>query len=376
MMKPRTSSIALANSLVAASRLLFTLLLLSACSSGSGGTDPSPAEEGANARVFEYFHQRSEQIYDGNGSWGRTTYGYRMALRDSYWRADVYGFLASKNLAYARRADESVEYLLRAQSEGGTGVFGFPADVNNPEFGAKVHMVIKACPTCVRNGWVIALPKNDIAELYYDHGYALTAVARAYLRTGNQRLLVPIARAADWILDKPLTANINYVSALSNGLSYAYRATNDSRYLAKAIQLHRDGILPFLNNAGEAVDAHNKQLEYHGFIVSGMIALRQSLPTSHAFIAELDPILALAVARMATRGMTENGDYGATWPGTNLLAWHELSSFRTLNGDEVRARDRTLALIRSYMNTVEGKGDGFRLQKALYSYFFIDLFTM
>lgn len=355
------------------SRLLFMLLLLAACQ--SGGSGPAASGEVTNSTSFAYLHQRSEQIYDGQGIWGQARHGYRMALRDSYWRADVYGFLADANPTYARRADEAIDYLLKAQSAGGSGVFGFPADINNPEFGAKVRTVIDACPACVHNGWITSLPGNDIAELYYDHGYALTAVARAYQRTGNRALLAPIALAADWILDKPLTTNINYLSALGKGLSYAYRATNNPRYLGKAIQLHRDGILPFLGNTGGAVDAHNAQLEYHGFIVSGMIALRQSLPTGHAFIAELDPILALAVAHMAKRGLAENGAYGVTWPGTNLLAWHELSSLRLLTGEEVRARDRSLALIRSYTDPIKAERNAFRLQKALYTYFAIGLFA-
>jgi hypothetical protein len=369
-----TNFILLANSLIVASQVLIAMLL-SACSFGSGDMSSAPPTEITNAAVFESFHQRSEQIYNGNGSWGQTTYGYKMALRDCYWRADVYGFLANTNPTYARRADEAIGYLLRAQSEGGTGVFGFPADGSNPEFGAKVRAVINACPTCVHNEWIISLPGKDVAELYYDHGYALTAIARSYQRTRNQTLLAPITLAADWILDKPLTANVNYLSALSKGLIYAYHVTNDRRYLDKAIQLHREGILPFFNSAGEAVDTHNARLEYHGFIVSGMIALRQSLPADHAFIAELDPILTLTVARMATRGLDSNGEYGVTWPGTNLLAWHELSFLRALNGKEVLARDRTLALIRGYMDDVKAEGDGFRLQKALYTYFFIGLFA-
>ena len=349
------------------------LLLLAAYQ--VGGTGPAAPGEVTNSTSFAYLHHRSEQIYDGHGIWGQARHGYRMALRDSYWRADVYGFLADANPIYARRAGEAVDYLLKTQSEGGSGVFGFPADVNNPEFGAKVRAVTEVCPACVHNGWIVALPGKDIAELYYDHGYALTTVARAYLRTKNHALLAPIVRAADWILDKPLTTNINYLSALGKGLSYAYRVTNDPRYLNKAIQLHRDGILPLLGNMGSAIDTHNAQLEYHGFIVSGMIAVRQSLPAGHIFIAELDPILALAVASMAKRGLAENGAYGVTWPGTNLLAWHELSFLRLLTGEEARARDRCLALIRSYMDPLTAESSAFRFQKALYTYFSIGLFA-
>jgi hypothetical protein len=365
---------------------LFTSLLvlsLSACGGASGpaaqppGNGRSPTT--SMSEVFEEFHLQSESLYDGNGTWGHAKYGYRMALRDSYWRADVYGHLSTKagrlSTTYGQRADAAIQYLLSAQQQGGSGVFGFPADVNNPEFGDVVRSVIDACPQCIHDTWVISLPGNKIAELYYDHGYALTAVARAYQRTGDAKLLAPIRRAADWIMGKPLTTNINYLSALSKGLCHAYAATQDVRYLHRAVQLHQEGILPGLAASGEALDAHNAKLEYHGFIVSGLIALRQSLPANHAFIAQLEPVLNLAVARMAQRNMTEDARYGVTWPGTNLLAWHELSMYRPLSAEEAAALRRVLSLTSGYLERIQSEQTGFRLQKALYSHFPLGLFV-
>lgn len=361
--------------------LIFLALLLCGCG-GSGGAGSNSSQQSSDeptSSVFPFFQGWSESIYDGDGSWGRTHYGYRMALRDSYWRADVYGFLAARNdlpaVVYAQRADAVLQYLLTVQSQGGTGVFGFPADVANPEFGSRVQQAIDTCPSCIHNGWIISLPGSDIAELYYDHGYALVSLVRAYERTHDASLLSPMTSAADWILDKPLTTNINYLSALSKGLCYAYRATGDSRYLDRAVELHVQGILPFLNENGEATDAHNARLEYHGFIVSGLIALRQSLPADHALIAQLDQTLAAAVARMASRDLQENGDYGVTWPGTNLLAWYELSLYRPLSSEEKVAVARILALIEGYVDDIGSETDPYRFQKALYSNFFVGFYA-
>ena len=328
--------------------------------------------------LFEPLHAASEALYDGNGSWGCKRHGWRMPLRDAAWRADVYGALAQRGgqvqgEVYRRRAAEAIGYLLRAQAEGGTGVFGFPADVRHPEFGSKVAQVMQRCPACVHQGWIITLPAGDVAELYYDHGHALAAVARAYQRTGNPALLPAVRQGADWALDQPLTRNVNYLSSLSKGLSLAWRATGDARYLERAVALHRQGILPLIGPSGDALDPHNAQLEYHGFIVSGLVALRQALPGGHAFVGEADRALALTAARMAERGQTEAAPFPATWPGTNLQAWQELGALRPLSAPEAAARERAVALIRDALPRLLGEGDALRLRKALYSYFFVGL---
>lgn len=351
------------------------LALTTGCDRNRSTTDNVSINESVS--IFQTLHQTSESLYDGGGVWGSTQAGYRMALRDSYWRGDVYGFLSEVNTLYATRAAEVTDYLLLAQSQGGSGVFGFPADPENPEFGSKVQQAMETCPSCIQNGWIISLPEDYITELYYDHGYALSTLAQRYLQTQDAQLLPAINLAAEWTLDKPSTSNINYLSALSKGLSYAYLATNNPTYLNKAIELHEIGILPFLNGEGEAMDSHNAQLEYHGFIVSGLVALRQALPSDFedtAFKNNLDYILALSTRRMAERGLTEPGDYGVTWPGTNLQAWHELSLYRSLNPDEVKAKDRAIALIEGYQDDIKNETDLFRQRKALYANFFVGFY--
>lgn len=329
----------------------------------------------AENTTHDLIHSLSEALYKGDGSWG-AGYPYRMALRDSYWRADIYGELADKsdNGTYAIRSSEVYSYLISVQNEGGTGVFGFPADVENPEFGEVVRRVIAECPECISRGWVVSLPGDDIAELYYDHGYALTSLAKGYLRTNNPIYLKAILRAADWALDKPIIQNINYLSALGKGFAYAYWATGDIRYLNRAIYLHEHGIFPGMSlETGGALDSHNQQLEYHGFIVSGIVALKSALPANHEYHSNVDQFMTSSISHMQQRNLFESGYYGVTWPGINLLAWYELEQLRELTSGELKARNRCIELINSYKETIASEND-FRLQKSLYSNFFIGLY--
>ncbi|CAG1013102.1 hypothetical protein BURC_00341 [Burkholderiaceae bacterium] len=334
--------------------------------------DPPHVEE------FVRLHAASERIYDGDGSWGSRRYGYRMPLRDVAWRAEVYADLARRAEGapaslYKQRAAEAVGHLLAAQEQCGSGVFGFPADVQNPEFGGIVRAALTSCPSCARGAWIVSLPGRHVSELYYDHGHALAAVVRVHELTADQKLLPAIRRAADWALDKPLTANVNYLSSLSLGLSSAFRATGDPRYLDMAVDLHRRGILPFIGASGAAKDPHNAKLEYHGFIVSGLANLLAVLPEGHPYRTVTARALDATTAHMAARGLAEPGAYGATWPGTNLMAWQRVAALRPLRADEAAARDRARALIRAALPRIEAERDPFRLRKALYSYFAVGL---
>ncbi len=349
--------------------LMMVLVLTASVSACKEKRDNHYEEES----IFSLIHSLSESLYKDDGSWGKG-YPYRMALRNSYWRADVYGEAASRNETYASRSSEVYSYLMSVQDIGDVGVFGFPADIKNPEFGETVERVLAECPECVQNGFVVSLPGNDIAELYYDHGYALTSLAKGYLRTNNPLYLESISRAADWTLDKPIVENINYLSALGKGLAYAYRATGDVRYLNRAVYLHEHGIFPRISlQTGGALDSHNQKLEYHGFIVSGIVALKSALPENHWYHSEVDLFMGLAISHMQERNSFESGNYGATWPGLNLLSWYELELVRELTSDEQMARNRCIDLIDGYKESIAAE-EGFRLQKSLYSNFFIGLY--
>lgn len=321
--------------------------------------------------VFEKIHSQSETIYDGSGHWGENQFGYRMMLRDSYWRADVYLRLRDQNPIYLQRLQETLQYLLTVQTEGGSGVFGIPADPMNPEFGSYIPTIQQQCSTCIVNGWVISFPPSTSAEsLYYDHGYALHTLALAYLKLSDATLLPAIRKAADWILLQPSSANTNYMSALAKGLSTAFLATGDTRYRNRAIQIHTNNIFPHQLANGEWDDPHNQQLEYHGFIVSGLIALKKIVPANDPIQNNLDSSLARALAVMESRDQSENSSYDQTWMGTNLLAWIELRDLRTLTEGEQKAMQVCAQRIIDNANTILNQ-QGFRLQKGLYANFFI-----
>lgn len=286
---------------------------------------------------FNRLHRLSESIYNGSGIWGDSQYGYRMALRDSYWRADVYGSRGDR--LSQQRAAEAIDYLLSTQHS--SGVFGFPADTRNPEYGATVTAVQNAYPQGIVDGYVVDIPGGDISELYYDHGYALTAVARAYLRTRDAGLLTAINDAATWCLDKPLTANINYLSALIKGLCAAYDCTADTDYIAHAVTLH-DSVVAGMTD-GQADDAHNAQLEYHAFICSGMIALADQLGS------EPDGMDA-AIDVLTSRCASESANSSSTWPGMAAITWRELLQYRALTVGERNA----LLLVRELLDIQVG----------------------
>ncbi len=345
--------------------LIFLMPLLASC---------APVALSSSAEVFQYFHTQSEALYDGAGSWGNSTFGYRMALRDSYWRADVYGWLAGRgggnSTLYAQRADEAIAYLLTAQSNGGAGVFGFPAEPTHPEFGSKVSYMLTYHPDMITNGWIVNFPTNEVQQLYYDHGYALYSLARAYLRTTNASLLPGIIEGADWILDKPLTSNLNYLSALAKGLCLAYSITNKAEYLQKALDYHSGVIIPGIGSDGNALDSHNRQMEYHAFIVSGLIALRQQLTNGHPQLNSVNTTLELMVAKMAQRNLTESMDWEQTWFGTCLQAWHELEEYRPLSSTEQAARQQCVDNIRANLPEYRNLSD-YPHRKSLYANFFI-----
>jgi len=209
------------------------------------------------------------------------------------------------------------------------------------------------------------MPDQQTPELYYDHGYALTAVARAYLRVRNSDWLPAIRQGAEWALKQPPSQNINYLSALAKGLTYAYLATGDQRFLDRALILHLDYILPGIGQNGEALDTHNSKLEYHAFIVSGLIALTQGLPEKSPYLASINRTLSAMLDNMAQRSLQSETSTDATWPGNVLIAWHELASIRKLTAFEQKALNSTLELIRSRVQHIDEMHDAFKLRKLL-----------
>ncbi len=370
------------------------LLLMTVCAmfwSYAYHTCPAAAEGNENSQIqsnasensvndhsvkdfFYLLHNKSEEIYDGNGHWGENKFGYKMLLRDSYWRLDVYGVLSEGNWPdsniFRQRAKEIVQYLLQAQLEGGTGVFGIPADPHNPQQGKSIQKEIQRYPKCVRNGWIVQPEETFIPNLYYDHGYALVSLVRVYKRTHQASILEAIRRGADWILGKPYTLNVNYLSEVSKGLCYAYGVTGDKHYLAEALKMYKEVILPHQTNSGQWDDPHNGKLVYHGFIVSGLIALIKNLPPDHPDFTEINNSLTKALELMKQEDL--NREFGPKEDATqtNAIAWLELSEYRRLTKRENQALDRLISFM---LNDKEAINDssGFTLQRYLYKDFIV-----
>lgn len=320
-------------------------LLLQSC----GKIGPAPENGGSNAGgnapsvAFTTLEALSERLYEGGGSWADRAAGYRSLLRSVYWRVDVYQALArssrpqSEKARFATRAAQGVQFLLEAQTQGGNSVFGIPADPRLPEFGDDIQSLISICPACSVNGWVVRMPSpSQTPELYYDHGYSLSTIANYGLENPSSAILDAVHRGANWALTQPVTSNINYLSALAKGLARAYLLTRNTAYLSRAIELHRDYILPAQDAAGEWSDAHNDRLEYHSFIVSGMVALRSVLAGNESILPSLESALRLALTRMAVRNQTETApELRSTWMSASARTWWELSRLRRLSSDEI-----------------------------------------
>jgi hypothetical protein len=103
-----------------------------------------------------------------------------------------------------------------------------------------------------------------------------------------------------------------------------------------------------------------------------VIALLAVLPESAPERLPAAQLLQRLVAHMEQRDLVEVSHFGVTWPGTNALAWFELQQLRALTESEFVAWQRCIVLMSGYRDEIEAE-DGFRLQKALYSYFFVGL---
>jgi hypothetical protein len=249
---------------------------------------------------YDWLHDNQmEPLYDGPaaGTWGETLFGYKLVLRDIYWKIDSYGRMGTtpnpRIATFSARSQEGVNYLKQVQDDGGNGCWGIPDEPSMPEFGPAIQQVEAldaADPSqyYIVNGWIVNLPAADISALYYDHGRSLTALCRHYLRTHDAALTGYITRGADWCLDKPGTDNVNYNSSIIEGLAYAYQVTGTTGYLDRAKYLTEHFVIPTRNADGSYYDSHNRMLRYHGFIISGLLALRNALPSGDPMIQTVD----------------------------------------------------------------------------------------
>jgi hypothetical protein len=362
--------------------LLFVVWLISACNKKSDYVQAyifDDVIDDSKTYFSTILHSLSEEIYDGaeKGTWGETAFGYKMALRDIYWRIEAYHSLGIADAfspnEYLERRNEALNYLKRIQIvEGDKGVWGMPADFNNPEFGVLLRQIENEHPDYFSNGFLYTLEGEQVAELYYDHGRTLSVFCKVFIDTQQDELLPFIEKGANWILDKPVVKNVNYNAAVVEGLSFAYRATQITDYLDKAIAMTEEGVISQANINGSFGNVHNQEAWYHGFIVSGLLALKHALPEEHSFNNVLDSHLSNSLVYLEQ--VTDQGSpYEFQWPGINARVWSELEDLSAsgkwpaLNPKQIDAYANCL------YQTMNGRVDpkketDFNRQKVLYHF--------
>jgi len=209
---------------------------------------------------------------------------------------------APRSLAYAREAGD---FLIWTQTQGGTGVFPFPAVrgvTRDKAFVAADRALAKAeregrLADVVRNGW--AVDDSSDGGLQFDNGEAGTAMFELYAVTKEENYLTSARKSADWAVARPIARNWNYNSFSVYLLAEAYRTTGERRYLEAAVRKTLLGVNPGQltdgPNAGRWVDAHNARPTYHYIMMRALASLASVMPKDDAARPEILRVLTLGL---------------------------------------------------------------------------------
>jgi hypothetical protein len=203
-------------------------------------------------------------------------------LNECFLRYDGYQLILNTN--YSERYNlkqvlsEITSYYIQIADTLGTGVWSFPAEINHPEIGEKMQFEISEGNS--KNGWILELSglMGSKAGIYYTHGQVLADISRAYLRSGDTKLLPYINNGANWIVQKKYDyGNINYFAAALKGLAYSYAITKDFEAKKQALT-YLSVILGSQNSDGSFGSEHDQEAGYHGIILSCLAVARKYLP--------------------------------------------------------------------------------------------------
>lgn len=201
------------------------------------------------------------------------------------------------------RARAAADYLLKAQAQGGTGVFGFPAWRGREGLGSAVDRLTERAAALgmssriESNGWIV----DDLGDggLYYDNGLAGEALIELHRATGDPRYLAGAVAAGDWARARPMVANFNYNGFTVLLLSKLYGATGESHYLDEAVARARMGVLSGQLRSGDErgswVDPHNKRIVYRFIMIRQLGALLAVMPPKHPQRATIQAGIELAL---------------------------------------------------------------------------------
>jgi hypothetical protein len=195
---------------------------------------------------------------------------------------------SERSLGLAR---EAADFLLWAQSRGGTGVFPFPASRSKSgaaAFQSAERQLKKAeqegrLQAMLSNGW--AIEDFGSGGLQFDNGECGVAMLDIFAFTQEKKYLDSARAAADWALARPLVSNWNFNSFSVYLLARMHRATGEAKYLQAAVSKALLGVIPGQltrgARAGRWLDAHNAKPTYHYIMLRSLAELAIAMPAAH-----------------------------------------------------------------------------------------------
>ncbi len=250
---------------------------------------------------FRKLHALSEQVYNGDGSWGKgcadinvfdnvQTDCSKPLMRMSYTRLSAYlGMLDCDHSGqYLQRAQQAALFLMREQKPDGY----FPYYLED-------------------SGW----PLQDSYGIMYVTGFTVWALLDMYDYCGDTRCLDSAYRACLWGIKFPAVANYNYNSIIikalvrlavllkeekhSSKVSPSVMCTNSKVSINMPENLLGEAVARTLNNiipgqqANGGYHGHNSHIWYHGIITRANCMILQALsPSDPTFQPILQSLIA------------------------------------------------------------------------------------
>jgi hypothetical protein len=199
------------------------------------------------------------------------------------YRAKLDG--AERSLEFA---EETADFLIWAQEQGGAGVFPFPASrgiSDAPEFRAAERRFRQAekagrLGEMVTNSWAV----NDRGDggLQFDNAECGVALLELYEVTKDKRYIRSAKQSADWAIRQPLVRNWNYNSFSVYLLARVYKVTREDKYLQAATKKALLGVIPGQltqgPRTGRWADPHNAKPNYHYIMLRALAELALAIP--------------------------------------------------------------------------------------------------
>jgi hypothetical protein len=228
------------------------------------------------------------------GSGSDAAQANRMELRNAAYLAIGLLALAEANVpdaaAYKRQAAIELDWLIARQAS--EGFFPYPVTPNAASnLKALAARMAKLYPEKVLDGYIYL----DADGTQFDTGCAGYALAYGYQVLGEPRFLAAAQKAGAWALTFPLSVNWNYNAFSVWQLAKLYSVTKEQRYLRRAKEIAKLGLLPGQLDSGRWSDPHNARAVYHWIIVRGLVALLRAMPKDDPDLSLLSSKTLLAI---------------------------------------------------------------------------------